>query len=212
MAEALLQQQIDSLKKHRGDTVPVDELGDILDGLIGGARGDLHVDSVNVGQELRQMLQEIGAVKGEVVGIKPRTMATRNLPGAQDELDSIVRSTEGAAEKIMDAADRLSQLSDDIEGEAGEKVMALTTEIFEASSFQDLTGQRVTKVYETLRLLEERLTALAEAIGDDHIEEDDESVFDAQGNVVNEDNLTHGPQLEGEAATQADIDALFDSL
>lgn len=212
MAHAFLTDQLASLRRTRGDTIPLDDVAEVVGSLIAGAQGQLSLETAKVGSELRRLLDEIGRARQEISSIQPATMAQRDIPSAQDELDSIVRSTETAAEKIMDAADQLSDLSGEIEGAAGEKVMDLTTQIFEASSFQDLTGQRVTKVVATLKLLEERLAALADAIGDKDVAERDDQVFDERGEVINEDNLTHGPQLEGEAASQADIDALFDSL
>ena len=212
MAQSLLDEQLAVIRQTRGDTIALDDVAEVVTTLIAGAKGQLSLDTQKVGQELRQLLDEIGKARTDISAIQPKSMAERDIPSAQDELDSIVRNTEAAAEKIMDAADQLSEVSGEIEGPAGEKVMDLTTQIFEASSFQDLTGQRVTKVVMTLQLIEQRLQALAEAVGDTYVEPADDTVFDETGEVVNEDNLTHGPQLEGEAASQADIDALFDSL
>ncbi len=212
MAHALLEDHLAAVRLSRGDQVPLDDLADVLGALIAGAEGKVSLDISRVAKELRALVEEIGRARDEIAEIRPKTVSVRDLPGAQDELDSIVRSTEAAAETIMDAADQLGELSGQLEGEAADKVMDLSTQIFEASGFQDLTGQRVSKVVATLKMLEERLAALADAVGDEHVEDADDCVFDEAGNVVNMDNLTHGPQLEGEAASQDEIDALFDSL
>ncbi|MBB4210405.1 chemotaxis protein CheZ [Rhodothalassium salexigens DSM 2132] len=210
---ATLEQHVQSIKERQGDQVAVDDVAEVVGSLISSAEGELTLDRVRISRELRALLDEIGATKSEIASIRPKSVSERDLPEAQDELDSVIKSTESSAEKIMDAADQISEMSGDIGGEQGEKLMALASQIFEASSFQDLTGQRVTKVIGVMRTLEERLRALAATIGDDYVEDRDDQVFDEQtGEVINPDLLTHGPQLEGQGNSQDDIDALLASF
>ena len=84
------------------------------------------------------------------------------------------------------------------------EVDAAMMRIFEACSFQDLTGQRVTKVISTLRHIEERVTKFAGALGvTDSASE--ESAEDARKREL----LLNGPAMNGPATSQDDIDALF---
>lgn len=120
---------------------------------------------------LRHELQDMGAsishARREIAAIKPVGDAGKDrILSATNELDAILVSTEhasseilGAAERIVDALGRLrggtrpaDALVDEIEAE----VMT----IFTACSFQDLTGQRTTKVINVLRYIEQRIGAL----------------------------------------------------
>ena len=74
--------------------------------------------------------------------------------------------------------------------------------IFEACSFQDVTGQRISKVVNTLAFIDERLDTLLEAYGGvaDSVPESEDRA----------DPLLSGPQLDGEGITQEDVDSMFD--
>lgn len=203
-----IEERTESLRKERGDTVAVDEIGSVVLSLVEGTtQGD---DIDKVAAELRDLLTFIGAAKAELVGMQPKSLSHRDIPDAGEQLDAIVAATEDAASTIMDAADNVGEIATEVKGEAGEKLEAISTELFQASSFQDLTGQRITKVTRTLNQLEERLSALADAIGDDFVapSEDDIEV-DNEGVAVNDEDLLHGPQLEGEGNSQDEIDAIL---
>ncbi len=80
--------------------------------------------------------------------------------------------------------------------------------IFEACSFQDITGQRVAKVIDTLKHIEMRVTRFADAINaadaDGYLSEDERRREERKIK-----NILHGPQLDGEGVDQNDVDALF---
>jgi len=81
--------------------------------------------------------------------------------------------------------------------------------IFEACNFQDLTGQRITKVVSTLKFIETHIVRMMEIWGGLDAFKD----IEAEGIVGREGDakLINGPKLEGEAghASQDDIDSLF---
>lgn len=89
------------------------------------------------------------------------------------ELDAVVEMTEQAANRILDAADHLSgriesekQASNDEEQKRlFEDMSKDIEEIFLACSFQDITGQRIRKTLENLRLIEDRLGNALEKMG-----------------------------------------------
>jgi chemotaxis regulatin CheY-phosphate phosphatase CheZ len=115
------------------------------------------------------------------------------------ELDAVVSMTEQAANRILDAADRIASRvrteGDWTDAAAREEARNTIDkdieEIFMACSFQDITGQRIRKTLENLKAIEDRLGA---ALGKLGIE------VDASAN----------PNL-GKATSQDDIDALFKS-
>ncbi|MBO6503803.1 MAG: protein phosphatase CheZ [Kordiimonadaceae bacterium] len=203
-----IEERTEALRKERGDNVSVDDIGSVVLSLVEGTAPDNEVDKI--ASELRDLLDFIGAAKAELVGMQPKSLSRRDIPDAGEQLDAIVEATEDAASTIMDAADSMMEIAAEVEAPQAEKLEAVSTELFQASSFQDLTGQRITKVTKTLGHLEERLSALAEAIGDDFVAPaNDEIETDDEGVAVNDTDLLHGPQLEGEGNSQDEIDAIL---
>lgn len=205
-----LEERAAVLRQNRGDAVAVDEIASVVGSLVQGTTHDEDMDKVAV--ELRELLQFIDTAKGELVGMQPKSLSNRDIPDANVQLDAVVSATEEAASTIMDAADSIDALADDAEDEMASKLGEIATNLFQASSFQDLTGQRISKVAKTLTHLEDRLNALADAIGDDYVEPAEEISVDEEGVAMNDEDLLHGPQLEGEGNTQEEIDALLASF
>jgi chemotaxis protein CheZ len=79
-----------------------------------------------------------------------------------------------------------------------------------ACGFQDLTGQRIKKVVNTLHYMERRVAAMVEIWGVETGTATTEIVAMAEDDVRPDKELLHGPQAKGEGVSQADIDALFD--
>lgn len=104
----------------------------------------------------------------------------------------------------MDAAEAVEGVAATLEPAASSALMDAVTKIYEASSFQDITGQRITKVVRTLQSLENKLASLTEAFG---------PIQDAVSAAPQGDEaLLNGPQLKKSASSQSDIDALFETL
>ena len=76
--------------------------------------------------------------------------------------------------------------------------------IIEACSFQDLTGQRVSKVVNTLKQIEDRISRFAEVMG---VDEDEVEVTPEEQR--RRDLLLNGPAIGGPETAQDDIDAMF---
>ncbi len=209
--QVTLEDRASALKEGRGEAIPVEEITNVVGSLVAGT---VHDDGLNdIATELRELLQYIGAAKSELVGMQPKSLSNRDIPDASEHLDAIVNDTEKAADVILTSAEIVGEVADSLDDDVATKLSQVSVDLFQASSFQDLTGQRITKVTKTLAHLEARLNALADAIGDDYVqpkEEDPEK--DDEGVVKNETELLHGPQLEGEGNTQAEIDAILASF
>lgn len=202
-----IEERAAALRRERGDAVPVDDIESVVLSLVKGSTQGENVQEIAT--ELKALLDYIGAAKSELVAMQPKSLSHRDIPNAGEQLTAIVSATEGAASAIMDAADSVGEIAGQLEGEVSEKLETISTELFQASSFQDLTGQRITRVAKTLDQLEERLSSLAEAIGDDYIAPTEDLDVDEQGVAVNSDDLLNGPQLEGEGNSQDEIDAIL---
>jgi chemotaxis protein CheZ len=83
--------------------------------------------------------------------------------------------------------------------------------IFEACGFQDLTGQRISKIVTTLQHIEERIAKITAIFGE-HFQSIAPAVDEDTDNMSEEEKLKNGPQLPANANDQADIDALLASF
>ena len=79
--------------------------------------------------------------------------------------------------------------------------------MFEGCSFQDITGQRITKDIKSVTYVEDRVNSLIEVWGKDEI---DRIQVNPDVEKTDDDKLLHGPALEGEGITQDEIDKFFD--
>jgi len=149
--------------------------------------------------------REIARARHEVAAMRPADLHTRKLPEAGEELNAVVQETEEAANTIMTAAEEIMSADGATDGFA-EQVQTAAIRIIEACAFQDITGQRLRKVVQTLVFVEERLSRLRESLGPDL--EEAAGVEEPEGDSA----LLHGPQLSGRAIEQADVDAMFDDF
>jgi chemotaxis protein CheZ len=115
-------------------------------------------------------------------------------------LEAIVASTEEATGTIMDAAAE----------NYVEAINEACMRIFEACSFQDITGQRITKVVNTLTYIEERLHGLQDAWGPDIEDADGAAPEPGKDDDARPDkDLLSGPALDGEGILQDQVDDLL---
>jgi chemotaxis protein CheZ len=155
--------------------------------------------------EFRYIADFIQKTRNEIADLQPNEIRDKRIPGASVELDAVVRDTEHATHAIMTEAEAL-MAANPIEVEAFKsQVDAAMIRIIEACAFQDLTGQRVNKVIATLRHIEERVSQFADSLG-----VKDAARAESQADHRKRDLLLNGPALNGPAASQTDIDAMFD--
>ena len=96
----------------------------------------------------------------------------------------------------------------------GEEFGNLITNIYENSTFQDITSQRITKVMSQLERIEAKMDILIDLVGEDLDEIPEELIAEEKTDhdEWEEANLLNGPQLEGEGNSQEDIDAILASF
>lgn len=151
--------------------------------------------------EFRVIAGFISKARDEIAALRPNDISRERIPTAGAELEAIVRDTETATHQIMNAAESLlASEAADLESYKAE-VEARVMEIFEACGFQDITGQRVTKVVNVLKQIEGRISRLATELG----VQDDHEIDEAP----KKDPLLNGPAVDGPETNQDDIDAMF---
>lgn len=166
--------------------------------------------------EMTAIREAITQTKTEIATLHHSGFQGKELGKVTDELDAVVNGTEQATETILSAAETIedrvgnlaAKLSGDDQGMANDAVEAVMA-IFEACNFQDITGQRITKVVKTMRFIEERIDAMMDIWGG---MESFESVQTLDVAPKGDAALLNGPSNADDAnvASQDDIDALFD--
>ncbi|GGE34346.1 hypothetical protein GCM10007276_09660 [Agaricicola taiwanensis] len=168
----------------------------------------IHNMDAAVNRELRGIADYIVTMKQEIGVFQANDIKDSRIPAAGQELDAVVQSTEQATNSIMECAEEILA-ADTSNPEAyqslvNDKVM----QIFEACSFQDLTGQRVSKVVETLQTIEKRVGRLIDAVNAKDID-GVLSMAEEQRKKRKEMLMLNGPQLEGGGIDQTSVDELF---
>jgi chemotaxis regulatin CheY-phosphate phosphatase CheZ len=169
-----------------------------------------HIDVLR--RELLEMAGSIEKARREVAALRPPDSDDNRILSATSELDAIVTSTERASFDILNSAERLMELSTKMRRAGGENELCAelegeVTNIFTACSFQDLTGQRTSKVVNALRYIEQRINAMIAIWGIERVvaSDDDPAFIDKRPDA----HLLGGPALEGHGVSQSDVDALF---
>lgn len=206
--------RLDAIRRDHGETVGVDQIAEVVDALLDTMTGDISASDIRLYREIESLADYIHAAKAEIAALRPGEITNDFIASATDELDAIVGATEAATNEIMDAAERLEALAPLMDSEVAGRMTEITTRVFEACTFQDITGQRITKVVKVLKEIESRVETLVKAFGSE-VEGGSEGAAAAQpdpAGAPSDDDLLNGPQLPSNAVDQAEIDRLLASF
>ena len=161
-------------------------------------------------RELREIAGYIESLKREIGVLKANEIKSSRIPAAGQELSAVCKATEAATNTIMECAEAVmsadSRDSTAFKALVADKMLI----IFEACSFQDITGQRISKVVETLQLIDERVSRFAKAIA---AKDSSDDATDPEASQARQDRkkrlLLNGPQLGGPETSQSEVDAMF---
>jgi chemotaxis protein CheZ len=196
------------LKRRRGQDV---SFADVI-ALAEIAAESLHTFfatmDATVYNELREIAGYIEAMKHEIGALQANELKESRIPAAGQELGAIVQATERASHTIMECAEALMAAN------AGDPAAykALVDEkmlvVFEACSFQDITGQRIAKVVETLQHIETRVSRFVHAMQakdlSGYLNEEERARAERKQRL-----LLHGPAGNGEGIAQPQVDTLM---
>ena len=167
-------------------------------------------------EELREMSSYIVQTRREIAALRPMDAGANRIMAATGELDAIVSATERATSDILNCAERIQELAmklprDGAVAAISDEIQGQVTEVLTACSFQDITGQRTTKVVNTLRYIEQRVNSMIEIWGvDGQPPSTAATQFDLEDRRPDA-HLMHGPAADG-GPSQAEVDALFAEL
>ena len=153
----------------------------------------------------------IQQTRQEIAALRPAEAGSNRIMAATGELDAIVSATERATSDILNCAERIQAAAarlpknDEIRATVGE-IESQAIEIMTACSFQDITGQRTTKVVNVLRYIEQRVNSMVQIWSGDAV---DTPAALEQADTRPDAHLLNGPAADGAGVSQDDIDALF---
>ena len=198
---------VDNLRKQDTAALSLTDVASVTEVLIGTMNVFFKSIDTSIYRECRALSDYITDARKEIAALQPSDLESARIPRAGLELDAIVQQTEEATNTIMEAAEEI--MSADTEDP--EAYQATTQDavmrIFEACSFQDITGQRISKVVETLSHIEKRVLELRDLLG--VTEQDIEEAQTEDGKKTAEEALLSGPALKGEGIDQTEVDALM---
>ncbi|GAB4122515.1 MAG: hypothetical protein Kow00104_06440 [Rhodothalassiaceae bacterium] len=204
---AKIEQLVDHLRGNRDASFSLADVASVTEVLIGTMRAYFRSIDTKIYRECRTLSEYIGNARKEIAALQPKDLESDRIPRAGMELDAIVQQTEEATNTIMSSAEAIMG-ADPGDVEAFQQIVQDNImQIFEACSFQDITGQRISKVVSTLTYVESRIQELRNLLG--VTAEDIEAAHAAQEKPQGDDVLLRGPALEGEGIDQSEVDALL---
>src|SRR5882724_10114235 len=151
--------------------------------------------------ELDLIHDAINRTKREIAVLHGSSFNGEEMAKVNGELGAVVGGTEQATQQILEAAESIDQAA---------SALSKVNSFFEACNFQDLTGQRISKVMTTMKFIENHINVMMDIWGGvDAIKAHVPAIVDTREGA---DKLLNGPKLDGDVghASQDDIDALFD--
>jgi chemotaxis protein CheZ len=159
-------------------------------------------------KEVEDLARTISVAKSEIAALRVDDITGHDIPFATDELDAIVDHTAQATHAILESCETLDAVADTISGDPAARLQDATTKIYEACSFQDITGQRITKIVTTLKTIEQKVAHIISTFGPELAN----AALPPSRAASDEEQLLNGPQLPEHAMDQSDIDKLLASF
>lgn len=181
-------------------------VAEVVQTILGSMRGDLTRVETTLLAQVEELGRTIATARAEIAALQVDDINESHIPSATDELDAIVAHTAAATDTILEVCETLDRVAGGLADEAAQVLQDATTRIYEACSFQDITGQRITKVVATLKEIDRKVAHIIAAFSDRVVARAPSPV------VQSPEVLLNGPQLPASAMDQSDIDKLLASF
>ena len=199
-----LQRRVKELEVRYPDAKS-DVVAEVVVSILSSMSGDMSAREAALLHEIGTLGQAVADARLEIAALRVDDITTSYIPCATDELDAIVTHTAAATESILEVCETLDTLGAAMDGAIAGKLQDATVKIYEACSFQDITGQRITKVVATLKTIERAIARIVDTFGIVTAPAEP-SERSRKGGLLN------GPQLPAAAMDQSDIDKLLASF
>lgn len=169
--------------------------------------------------EVLQLYKLVQRLREELAGVAGASAEGKVLDRAADQLNAIAAESEHATQSILDATEKVSQVSSLLRKEikyAGarhifDKLDQSARTILENCQVHDIIGQRISRIVRTLNAVEGTISALVVTVGEDSIKGLPSALIDL--NPKDGELSLHGPALDNDPGSmdQAAIDNVFKS-
>lgn len=191
--------------RHR--TAGPEMIAEVVRAVLETIGGSLSDKDTRLLAEVEDLGRTIAAAKAEIAALRVDDVTASQIPSAADELDAVVVHTAAATETILEACEALDRTATAMDGPQADALQAATTRIYEACSFQDITGQRITKVVSTLKAIDAKVAQIVSTFGGNpHVVD---APVPERAPLSAEAGLLNGPQLPKAAMDQDEIDRML---
>lgn len=182
----------------------LDNAHDYLNRIIRELRGQGVEKKGPLVQVLEYLSLHISRTRLQIGTLRNGNSRPNPLSSTAGQLEEVVGETAKAANDIISAAEEIERLAAKADPETARALNDAVIRIYEASAFQDITGQRIAKAIGALQFIDEQIVELIRAC--EPLPSDPEPV------QSEDEALLNGPQLAGEASRQNEIDKLFGGM
>ncbi len=132
----------------------IDDLRRFVDRRFAELSAEIHASVQLIDFSETNISEQLAGVKSQIAEVLAVPQAASRNSGT--ELEAVVQTTEAAANRIMEAAEAISDWLQELrsEPELYERISEKVNTIFEACSFQDLTSQRIRRAIDHLHHVE----------------------------------------------------------
>ena len=202
-----LKERLTLIRAHQPD-LESDIVAEVVRAVLTTISDDLTAKEASLLREVEELARTIATAKTDIAALRMNDINGRDIPFATDELDAIVQHTAQATDAILETCETLDEVAATLSGDPAAKLQDATTRIYEACSFQDITGQRITKIVATLKTIDGKVAHIINTFGPDV----SQVVKHASEPGPTDADLLNGPQLPAHAMDQSDIDKLLASF
>jgi chemotaxis protein CheZ len=202
----LLAQRLAEIRARHPGSQP-EMVAEVVRVVLSTLSGDLSAQETSLLAEGEALGHTIARAKVEIAALRVDDITDNHIPFATDELDAIVEHTATATNAILSSCETLDEVARSVTGEPATRLQDATTRIYEACSFQDITGQRINKVVGTLKTIEAKVVQIVATFGNG-----DRETLDEFAGAATDAALLNGPQHPAVAMDQSDIDKLLASF
>jgi chemotaxis protein CheZ len=203
-----LAEKLKEIRARHPDANP-QVVAEVVRAVLASMAGDLTAHETNLLAQVEELGRTIGAAKAEIAALSVDDISDSHIPSATDELDAIVQHTAAATDAILETCETLDRLAGELGGDTSNTLQDATSKIYEACSFQDITGQRISKIVATLKTIDTKVAQMVDAFGP---RDGRQSLAVPAPPSPDVDPLLNGPQLAAAAMGQTDIDQLLASF
>jgi len=186
---------------------PPDKIAERVRSMLGRMRGETILSEAALLAEIEDLAATLANARAEIAAMGADDITASHIPSATDELDAIVEHTAAATDSILECCEQMETVMQRVGGDDGKSLQDCVTRIYEACSFQDITGQRITKIVSVLQAIERKVGNMIHVFAPESMAAARVARTETTGQ-----ELLNGPQLPVNAMDQSDIDALLASF